>query len=223
MDKKNSEIMRDYYIDRLLLAKGDMSINQFARHAGISPGNFCRMLKGQPAKPDTLKRIALARPEIDHLYEELMYAAGYTSVTPGKNRVETRPEDDISGEIVALPVISELKGSKSKILYSNRSGSYYCSKSMASGDKCFIFQANDEGMSPLIHNGDMVIFDSRKEPADGDIVLFRIRKKEGLIRYYRKANSKIIAYSSDPDILPEFFNKSDVDIIGVAVKLIISL
>ncbi|MEG2407064.1 MAG: hypothetical protein RSB05_08325, partial [Clostridiales bacterium] len=60
------------YQEKLALARGNNSSNQFAEIAGISSGNFWRMQQGQIAKPSTLEKVAAARPDIEFLYEELM-------------------------------------------------------------------------------------------------------------------------------------------------------
>lgn len=223
MQKTNNEILRELYIQKLFLAKGDMSINDFARRAGISAGNFCRMLKGQAAKPDTLKKIADARPDIEFLYEELMYAAGYFSLEPGKSQVKSQKHGTVQGELIALPVLKSLKGSKNKILTSNSCGIYYYPKAELENDKSFVYSITDDGLAPLIKTGDMVVFDSIKVPKDGDVVLFRIKRERCFVRYYRSMSSKIIAYGSGREQLPEYFSKNDVEIIGVAIKALLNL
>lgn len=223
MVKTNNDILRDLYIQKLFLAKGDMSINDFARHAGISAGNFCRMLKGQAAKPETLRKVADARPDIEFLYEELMYAAGYFSLEPGKTQVKSQKQGSIQGELIALPILKGLKGPKNKILTSNSCGIYYYPKAELEHEKSFVYSVTDDGLAPLIKTGDMVIFDSVKTPKDGDIVLFRVNRERCLVRYYRSINSKIIAYGTAREQLPEYFTKNNVEIIGVAIKALLNL
>ena len=57
------------------MAVGNGSRNEFCRRAGISAGNFSRILKGQKASPEILRKIAAASATVS--YSQLMQAAGY--------------------------------------------------------------------------------------------------------------------------------------------------
>ncbi len=64
-------------------AVGGESRNAFCRRAGISAGNFSRILKGQKASPEVLRKVAAASPVVG--YGELLEAAGYAPpVTQGR-------------------------------------------------------------------------------------------------------------------------------------------
>ncbi len=70
-----SEQKKEHYVKILKKAQGQRSLNEFARNAGLSPGNLSRIMKGQVATPDTLFKIAKISPKTT--YQELMNAAGY--------------------------------------------------------------------------------------------------------------------------------------------------
>ena len=152
-----------------------------------------------------------------------MYAAGYTGESTYHSKVSAQTWDDASAEVAFLPVLDSLKGPKSKLLVNNLSERYLFPQKSLENGKCFIFHTPDNALAPHIKEGDMVIFDLKKTPSDGDIVLFRIRKEEGLVRYYRKVNSKLIAYATSPEFPPDYFSKNDVEVLGVAVKAILNL
>lgn len=63
-------------IQLLKLAQGDRSLNAFARHADVSPGNLSRIMKGQKPTPEVLKKLA-GKSHNGITYEQLMIAAGY--------------------------------------------------------------------------------------------------------------------------------------------------
>ncbi|QCH28512.1 helix-turn-helix domain-containing protein [Clostridium tyrobutyricum] len=82
----------DAELIRLLkLAQGDRSLNAFARHADISPGNLSRIMKGQKATPETLRKIA-NKAHNNITYEQLMIAAGY--ITTNENKPINSKEDN---------------------------------------------------------------------------------------------------------------------------------
>ncbi len=70
-ENTDTELMR-----LLKLAQGNRTLNAFARHADISPGNLSRIMNGQKVTPDTLKKIA-NKAYNNVTYEQLMIAAGY--------------------------------------------------------------------------------------------------------------------------------------------------
>ena len=63
------------------MAVGNGSRNEFCRRAGISAGNFSRILKGQKASPEILRKIADASATVS--YSQLMQAAGYVEDQAG--------------------------------------------------------------------------------------------------------------------------------------------
>lgn len=76
----------DTELIRLLkLAQGDRSLNAFARHADISPGNLSRIMNGQKATPETLKKIA-NKAHNNVTYDQLMMAAGYIATNNKKSK-----------------------------------------------------------------------------------------------------------------------------------------
>lgn len=72
-------------IKLLKLAQGDRSLNAFARHADISPGNLSRIMNGQKATPETLKKIA-NKAHNNVTYAQLMMAAGYIATNNKKSK-----------------------------------------------------------------------------------------------------------------------------------------
>ncbi|MCT8978689.1 helix-turn-helix domain-containing protein [Clostridium sp. CX1] len=68
--------METELIRLLKLAQGDRSLNAFARHADVSPGNLSRIMKGQKPSPEVLKKLA-SKAHNDISYEQLMIAAEY--------------------------------------------------------------------------------------------------------------------------------------------------
>lgn len=68
--------METELIRLLKLAQGDRSLNAFARHADVSPGNLSRIMNGQKPSPEVLKKLA-SKSHNNISYEQLMAAAGY--------------------------------------------------------------------------------------------------------------------------------------------------
>ncbi|MEG0875046.1 MAG: S24 family peptidase [Clostridiales bacterium] len=211
------------YQEKLALARGNNSSNQFAEIAGISSGNFWRMQQGQIAKPSTLEKVAAARPDIEFLYEELMYAAGYSTIIPDSLKSQTHGEKEHRDLFEVIPIVTSLLGSKNKIINNIDNETWLFPQKQLEKGRYFFFRNNDSGLEPHIGKNDLILFDGDKIPKDGDIVLFRIEKKVGLVRYYRQINTKIIAYGVNPLFPPDYFNKNNVDILGVAVKAVVDL
>jgi HTH-type transcriptional regulator, competence development regulator len=99
----------DLLIELVKKAQGDRTLNQFAQHCGIDPGNLSRIINNknkQAPKPDTLRKIANhAYNEVT--YEELMSAAGHISPSdseaPKEKSVLTfKDEKDIERKIQLL-------------------------------------------------------------------------------------------------------------------------
>lgn len=76
--------MENELIKLLKLAQGERSLNAFARHADVSPGNLSRIMKGQKPTPEVLKKLA-TKAHNDVTYEQLMAAAGYIDTDLSSN------------------------------------------------------------------------------------------------------------------------------------------
>lgn len=87
----NSELL----IELIKKAQGNRSLNQFAQHCEIDPGNLSRIINNknkQAPKPETLKKIA-THAYNGVTYEELMNAAGHISIG---ETAQARPEAVLS-------------------------------------------------------------------------------------------------------------------------------
>lgn len=95
-------------IELIKKAQGDRTLNQFAQHCSIDPGNLSRIINNknkQAPKPDTLKKIA-AHAYNDVSYEELMGAAGHIAtadiVESKESILSKKDEKDIEKRIESL-------------------------------------------------------------------------------------------------------------------------
>ncbi len=96
-----SDQKKELYIRTLKTAQGQRSLNEFARNAGLSPGNLSRIMKGQVATPETLARIAKTSPKTT--YQELMVAAGYIEE---KGQKLACPSSEAEKErVIAIPLM----------------------------------------------------------------------------------------------------------------------
>ncbi|HIZ76549.1 MAG TPA: hypothetical protein H9669_02835 [Firmicutes bacterium] len=216
--------MEKLYHNTLIRAMGSRGLNEFARHAGISAGNLSKMLSGQIAKPNTLRKIADACPDMPGIYEELMYAAGYFQEIDQPNPVSFHSPETLMG-VVQIPVIDSLEGSRNQIFHYNR-GRYhtipYAAEALeAEPERYFFYCVNDHALSPRLHPGDYVLLDYEKNPQNGDVVLVRVAKKESLLRRIRLKNGKIIVYGDDPGITPDILGKNETEIFGVVVGAVL--
>lgn len=99
----------DLLIELIKKSQGDRTLNQFAKHCEIDPGNLSRILNkknSQAPKPETLRKIA-NHAYNDVSYEELMSAAGHIvllkTAEPGTESVLTaKDEKDIEKRIQLL-------------------------------------------------------------------------------------------------------------------------
>lgn len=219
-----NETMKRQHQEKLELAKGSFSINAFAHLAQVSPSNMWKIFHGQVGKPETLQKIANARPDLEYLYEELMYTAGYFNESPTVVASESKelPLEECESTAM-IPVLKNLKGSKRKLLINADLKKFPFPIENMNIKKYFFYHMETEELSPKIKAGDLLLFDMSAHPKDNDIVLFRVNKEEGLVRYFCKQNAKIIAYTSNPNCIPSYFNKGEVEILGVAVAGVISL
>jgi len=108
--------MENELIRLLKLAQGDRSLNAFARHADISPGNLSRIMKGQKATPETLKKIA-NKAHNNISYEQLMIAAGYINNDDKETKNTNIPKEHKNSKLInssKLKVTSPEKLQKSE-------------------------------------------------------------------------------------------------------------
>lgn len=216
--------MKKLYHNTLVRAMGSRGLNEFARHAGISAGNLSKMLSGQIAKPNTLRKIADACPDLPGIYEELMYAAGYFQEISQSKTDSFHAPERLMG-VVQIPVIDSLEGSRNQIFHYNR-GRYqtlpYAIDALeVAPEHYFFYCVQDEALSPRLQPGDYVLLDYQKEPKNGDVALVRVAKKECLLRRIRLKNGKVIVYGNDSETTPDVLGKHETEIFGIAVAAIL--
>ena len=71
-----NKYQKEAFIEMIEYAIGSEKLTHFAKRAGLSAGNLSRIRKGQPATPDTLRKIANASDKVT--YFDLLKVAGFS-------------------------------------------------------------------------------------------------------------------------------------------------
>ena len=87
----------------------------------------------------------------------------------------------------------------------------------------FLIQLGDNALESLhLHQGDLVLCQKQSSVSDGELAAVTVKEKGRLVRYLSQKQGKITLVSSDK-IPPEQYEKSEVTILGKAVKALTRL
>ena len=213
MEQKHAE----NYIYLLKKAMGNQTLNDFAARAGLSPGNLSRIMRGQPARPQTLGQIAAASHSVS--YEELMVAAGY--MQPGMSLL--RGDGNSGDSMTHLPLVRELHGSGQKFLNNKNLETIAFPSALLGSGTYFLFKATDNGFAPKLREGDILLVDRDRKPEDGEIAVLLCDKNEALVRRLQHDGSRCQLYCDNPAFPPRSERTSSLVIYGTAVRALVSL
>lgn len=210
-----SEQKKEVYIKTLKKAQGQRSLNEFARNAGLSPGNLSRIMKGQVGTPETLSRIAKVSPKTS--YQELMTAAGYIE-EKGK-RLGSSAEETENNQIVSIPLMRNKHSHNAIVKKNGGEMLFYSSSVFGEGDFIF-FEVGDDAMAPLLKTGDHVLIDKEGVPQDHELALIRINRKDILVRRISRVGTKYQVYGDNHQFPPMLVTKANLHIYGTVVRAI---
>ncbi len=210
-----SEQKKENYIKILKRAQENRSLNEFARNAGLSPGNLSRIMKGQVGTPETLSRIARISPKTS--YQELMMAAGYIE-EKGK-RLESPSDDTERNQVVSIPLMGNNHSHNSIIKKHGGELMFYSSAVFGKGDLLF-FEVSDDAMAPLLKTGDHALVNKETHPKDHDIALIRVNRSDILVRRISQVGTKYQVYGDNPLFPPVLVTKANLYIYGSIVQAI---
>lgn len=190
-------------------AVGGESRNAFCRRAGISAGNFSRILKGQKASPEVLRKVAAASPAVG--YGELLEAAGYAPPA-----AQAAPQGiPIYGSIAAGSPI-EAEEDLSGYVYLD-----YAQKQF--GADCFALRVVGDSMDMAnMPDGSTVIVRRQSDVRDGEIGAVLIAGQATVKKVYHKGRHLVLSpVSKNPAFAPQLYSEEeDVRILG---KVVLSL
>ncbi len=196
------------------MAVGNGSRNEFCRRAGISAGNFSRILKGQKASPEILRKIADASATVS--YSQLMQAAGYVEDQAGAQ-----------AEIQAIPVYGSIAAGSPIEAEENFSGYIrleYAQKHF--GADCFALKVVGDSMDLAnMPDGSTVIVKRQSEVRDGEIGAVMIAGQATVKRIYHQGEHLVLAPVSKSALYgPQVYSGEDeVRILGKVVLALVDI
>lgn len=205
MEKKTlAEIIKEKTADSKVFSQRDL-----AHRAGISNTTVMRILKGQRAKPETLKKLA---PHLGHRYEELMVMEGHIPETL---------VNDITpvGEVVMLPILGEIRGGQLMFAEQNIIGHMAVeTKAVASGDYYYL-RVSGDSMAPRIEPGDHVLVKAGNYCENGQVAVVMVEDEAALKRVYFQGNL-LVLQSDNPVYKPYTVDVRDAQIYGCVKRII---
>ena len=190
-------------------AVGEASRNDFCRRAGISAGNFSRIMHGQRPSPEVLFRISYCSKETVS-YEELMSAAGYIERQSKDNTI------NILGSIAAGSPIEAVNDVKGHITLD-----YDCSGRNAGN---FALKVVGDSMDAAgIPNGSVVIVRPQNNLDSGEIGAFRVNGDVTVKRLYIEGNKTVLMpVSKSPEYFPQIYTEEEeVALLGKVIMVLI--
>ena len=215
---------KDIYINLIKTAIGDENLTSFAARAGLSAGNLSRIRRGQPATPDTLRKIAAASVTV--CYEELMDAAGF-ALDESTGLEETESISGLSAEMILIPLVKDIEATKKKLslrIKEDRSLEkiIFYAGDMPEGEY-FAFEVGEESIAKL-SPGDTVLVNMSADVADGDVVLVGLKDEGAVLRRLTESDSQYLLYGDDLSKFPmRKVSRAKAEIYGVVEKAITNL
>lgn len=207
-------------MELLKLAQGNRGLNAFASHAGIDAGNLSRIMKGQKPSPKILRKLA-NKAQNGITYEQLMAAA------------QCQPtEEDFAGlvleelskyvpteDFLQIPVVSGVHVVEKEICF-DRVVKHMLLSAETISPNAFFIQVEEMDMYPYIQAGDLALIRTDLKPAHLQLALVfhPLNMERACIRKIIRCRSKIILQSFNPEIAPQMFKASELEIIGQVVE-----
>lgn len=190
-------------------AVGGESRNAFCRRAGISAGNFSRILKGQKASPEVLRKVAAASPVVG--YGELLEAAGYAPPV-----TQAAPQ--------SIPIYGSIAAGSPIEAEEDPSGYVYLDYAQKQFDAdCFALRVVGDSMDMAnMPDGSTVIVRRQSDVRDGEIGAVLIAGQATVKKVYHKGRHLVLSpVSKSPVFAPQLYSEEeDVRILG---KVVLSL
>lgn len=196
------------------VAIGNCSRNEFCRRAGISAGNFSRILKGQKVSPEILRKIADASGVVT--YSQLMRAAGYAEES-----------NEMQVEVQAIPVYGSIAAGSPIEAEENFSGYIrldYAQKHF--GTDCFALKVVGDSMDLAnMPDGSTVIVRRQSEIRDGEIGAVMIDGQATVKRIYHQGEHLVLTpVSKSPLYGPQIYSgEDDIRILGKVVLALVDI
>lgn len=223
---------------RLLeLARGNRSINAYARDAGLTGAHISRLIRcllSTPPTPQTLEKLAnCAYNGVS--YQDFMQAAGYLEVNDKAilinqarniiNQIENKRSVPGSiafdrSRIFAAPVLGSIRGGPPSYADEELEGYYFVDPVIAGVNETaevFYLKVKGDSMEPKYLPGDLVLILRQDYVDEGEVAAVLVGGAEATLKRVYRSEEKIWLYSTNPTYDPIKVAADEVTIIGKAI------
>lgn len=223
---------------RLLdLARGNRSINAYAREAGLTGAHISRLLRcllNTPPTPQTIAKL-VSCADGGVTYRDFMQAAGYLETSNkavllehARNVIrDLETKKGIPGSIsfdrsriFAAPVLGNIRGGPPQYADEELEGYYFVDPIIAGvseNDEVFYLRVKGDSMQPKYQPDDLVLIRRQDYVAEGEVAAVLVSGEEATLKRVYPAGERIWLYSTNPAYDPIMLDADQVTIIGKAV------
>lgn len=222
----------------LALARGDRSINSYAREAGLTGAHISRLLRGlldTPPTPQTIDKLARCAQN-GVTYQDFMRAAGYLPESDKASRIREARElireienrkPPIAGTIgfdrarlIAVPVLGSIRGGPPSYAEEEMEGYGFVDPVIAGvseGDQVFYLRVKGDSMEPKYLPGDLVLIRRQDSVGEGEVAAVLVGGEEATLKKVYHLGHEVLLCSTNPKYEPLKVPVSEVTIIGKAL------
>lgn len=223
---------------RLLeLARGNRSINAYAREAGLTGAHISRLnrcMLTTPPTPQTLEKLASCACN-GVSYQDFMQAAGYLKtddktilLEKARNiisQLETKKTvpDSIAfdrSRVFAAPVLGSIRGGPPSYADEELEGYYFVDPVIAGvseSAEVFYLRVKGNSMEPKYLPGDLVLILRQDYVEEGEVAAVLVGGEEATLKRVYRSDEQVWLYSTNPAYDPIKVTADEVSIIGKAI------
>jgi len=228
---------REEFAHLLEKARGNRSINAYAREVGLTGAHLSRLGRGlltTPPTPQTIDKLASGAAN-GVSYQDFMQAAGYLesqdkaalldharsimrSLETGRNLPGSIAFD--RSRIFSAPVLGSIRGGLPRYAEEELEGYYFVDPVIAGvseNDEVFYLRVKGDSMQPKYLPGDLVLIRRQDYVAEGEVAAVLVGGEEATLKRVYPTGDEIWLYSTNPDYDPIKVSTDEITILGKAV------
>lgn len=220
---------REEFARLLEQARGNRSINAYAREVGLTGAHISRLLRGlltTPPTPQTLAKLASAAAN-GVSYQAFMQAAGYLDnkdktllLEQARKVIRSWEVNQANSRIFRVPVLKSIHSGTLQWAEEELEGYYFVDPiiiGIGEDDEVFYLRVKGDSMQPKYLPGDLVLIRSQHHVEEGEVAAVIIESEEVTLKRVYSAGEEVWLYSTNPSYDPIKVSRDSVTIIGKAL------
>lgn len=196
--------------------KNNMTMQEFADHAGLSKGYVSMLEKG--VHPQNNKKIVPSISTVQKISQVLGLSVNQILEVVDGNQLINISRDKSSSPVgVRIPVLGEVVAGVPIDAVEEYLDWEEITPELAETGEFFALKIKGDSMEPRIVAGDVVIVKMQSTADTGDVVIAMVNGDDACCKRFIKHDDGITLQSFNPSYAPMFFTKKEIETLPVTI------